>query len=83
MKSDEEEMLALIKEFNEKWTEELARIGSNFPPDPPNAACHHAVITGLRLTNSTWMNGNPPMLPAPRGSCRILPSRVGKHKDLD
>ncbi len=58
-------MLALIKEFNEKWTEELARIDSKFPPDPPNAACHHAVITGLKLTNSTWMNGDPPMLPAP------------------
>ena len=62
---NDERLIALIREFNAQWAEELKRIESRFPPDPPNAACHHAVIKGLEITNSTWVLGSPPTLPAP------------------
>jgi hypothetical protein len=61
----EERLLALIGEFNAQWAKELESIESRFPPDPPSAACHHAVVTGLKITNSTWIDANPPKLPAP------------------
>jgi hypothetical protein len=39
-------------------------IDTQFPPDPPRVTCRYAVITGIAVTNSTWISHDEPVLPA-------------------
>ena len=56
--------MSLVREFSDKQDRACEEINERFPPDPPHESCHHAVILGYALLNSTWVNADPPLLPA-------------------
>jgi hypothetical protein len=57
--------LAIISEINSRVLSSTSAIDAQYAPDPPHATCRHAVITGVAVTNSTWIPHAPPRLPAP------------------
>lgn len=61
--NDEVRFGNLLQELDDKWLVQRRAIRQAYPPDPPHAKCHHAVITGLALENSTWVAGHESLLP--------------------
>jgi len=61
---DDEKLIELIREFNQRWAEISSKIAEEYPLDVPNDKCKHAFLKGLALDNQTWISGSPVSLPS-------------------